>query len=112
MSRPLLVLWLPALLATTAIFLAAGVQDSLPELVTPAGIAALAANPTAALMPGVAPVLIVVEALLALAYLLAAALSYEAFKSNGRGTDGVLAVGLMLAAFSQVLFAVHPGTYS
>ena len=24
----------------------------------------------------------------------------------------MLAVGLMLAAFSQVLFAVHPGTYS
>ena len=110
--RPLLVLWLPAMLATAAVFLAAGLQESLPPLVTPAGMAALRANPVAPLMPGVAPVLIAVEALLGLAYLLAAALSYEAFKRNGRGTDGVLAVGLMLAAFSQVLFAIHPGTYN
>jgi signal transduction histidine kinase len=110
--RPLLVLWLPAMVATAAVFLAAGLQESLPPLVTPAGMAALRANPVAPLMPGVAPVLIAVEALLGLAYLLAAALSYEAFKRNGRGTDGVLAVGLMLAAFSQVLFAIHPGTYN
>ena len=63
-------------------------------------------------MPGAAPLLILVEATSALGYLCAAALSYEAFRRNGRGTDGVLAVGLMLAAFSPVLFAVHPGTYS
>lgn len=110
--RPLLVLWLPAMLATAAVFLAAGAQESLPHMVTTDGIAAIRANPAAPLMPGVAPVLIASEALLALGYLLAAALSYEAFKRNGRGTDGVLALGLMLAAFSQVLFAIHPGTYA
>ena len=110
--QPVLVLWLPAMLATAAAFLAAGVPESLPDLVTPEGLAAMRVNPMAPLMPGVAPALIAIEAVLALAYLLAAALSYEAFKRNGSGTDGVLAVGLMLAAFSQVLFAIHPGTYS
>jgi signal transduction histidine kinase len=110
--RPLLVFWLPAMLATAAVFLAARAQASLPDLVTPDGVAAIQANPTAPLMPGVAPLLITIEAVLALGYLLAAALSYEAFKRNRRGTDGVLAVGLMLAAFSQVLFAIHPGTYA
>ena len=59
-----------------------------------------------------APLLIALEALLAIGYLYAATLSYQAYKRNGHGTDAVLAVGLMLAAFSQVLFAVHPGTYS
>jgi signal transduction histidine kinase len=110
--RPLLVLWLPGLLATTAIFVAAGVPERLPELVSPPGLLQLSTRPTAPLMPGTAPLLIMVEALLALGYLYAAALSYEAYHRNGRGTDGVLAVGLMLAAFSQVLFAIHPGTYS
>ena len=31
--RPVLVLWLPAMLATAAVFLAAGLQESLPPLV-------------------------------------------------------------------------------
>jgi signal transduction histidine kinase len=75
-------------------------------------MAQLETRPTASLMPGTAPLLIAVEALLAIGYLYAAALSYEAYQRNGHGTDGVLAVGLMVAAFSQVLFAVHPGTYS
>jgi signal transduction histidine kinase len=110
--RPLLVLWLPAMLATAAVFLAAGVPERLPELVISPGMTQLSSRPTAPLMPGTAPLLIMVEALLALAYLYAAALSYQAYQRNGRGTDGVLAVGLMLAAFSQVLFAIHPGTYS
>ena len=43
--RPLLVLWLPAMVATAAVFLAAGLQESLPPLVTPAGMAALRAEP-------------------------------------------------------------------
>lgn len=110
--RPLLVLWLPSLLAMAAVFLAAGMPERLPELVAQPGIAQLRSRPTAPLMPGTAPLLIVVEALLALGYLYAAALSYQAWQRNGRGTDGVLSVGLTLAAFSQVLFAVHPGTYS
>ncbi|HKO34739.1 MAG TPA: sensor histidine kinase [Candidatus Limnocylindria bacterium] len=110
--RPLLVLWLPAMLVTAAVFIAAGIPESLPPLITPNGMTALRLDPVASLMPGAAPLLILVEALLALGYLYAAALSYEAFRRNARGTDGVLAVGLMLAAFSQVLFAIHPGTYS
>jgi signal transduction histidine kinase len=110
--RPLLVLWGPSMLITVIVFIAAGLPDQLPDLVQSPGMAQLQGDPTAALMPGTAPLLILVEALLAIGYLYAAALSYQAYQRNGRGTDGVLAVGLMLAAFSQVLFAVHPGTYS
>jgi signal transduction histidine kinase len=109
--RPVLVLWLPAVLATAAVFLAAGLPDWLPELVSPPGLARLRSSPTAPLLPGAAPLLVVIEALLAIGYLYAAALSYQAYQRNGRGTDAVLAVGLMLAAFSQVLFALHPGTF-
>ena len=111
-QRPLLVLWAPSLLITVVVFIAAGVPEQLPELVAPPGIEQLRTNPTASLMPGTAPLLIAVEALLAIGYLYAATLSYQAYKRNGHGTDAVLAVGLMLAAFSQVLFALHPGTYS
>ena len=108
--RPLLVLWGPSLLSGGGLH-RGGRAGALPDWWRlPAWRSS--GQPTAPLMPGAAPLLILVEALLALAYLYAAALSYEAFRRNGRGTDGVLAVGLMLAAFSQVLFAIHPGTYS
>ena len=35
--RPLLVLWLPAMLVTAAVFIAAGVPESLPPLIAPGG---------------------------------------------------------------------------
>jgi signal transduction histidine kinase len=112
LRRPLLTVWLPSVLSVALVILAASFQDRLPTLVSTRALAVMRDDPAAPLMAGEAPLLIICQAILALAYLLAAALSYRAFARNGRGTDGVLAVGLMVAAFSQVLFALHPGTYS
>ena len=111
-GRPVLALWLPSILAVAAVVLATGIQGSLPNLVSVRAMEALRADPSAPLLAGEAPLLIAVEAALAVAYLAAAALSYRAYAQQGRGTDAVLAVGLIVAAFSQVLYAIHPGTYS
>jgi signal transduction histidine kinase len=109
---PLLVLWLPALVTLGTAFLAIGYQDVLPALIGPDGIAALRANPEARLPEGSAAALVLLEVGIGLGYLAASALSYRAYRLNGRATDAVLAVGLVLAAFSQVLFAIHPAAYS
>lgn len=109
---PVLVLWLPALVTTTAAIVALAFQDALPPLITEAGLQSLQADPTRPLTTVEASPLILMEILVALAYLAAAALSYRAYRVNARGTDAVLAVGLLLAAFSQVLFAVYPSAYS
>jgi signal transduction histidine kinase len=108
---PLLVLWVPALLTVGLALLGAAYQDVLPPLITPAGLASLSADPRAALPVGAAGTLALLEITIALGYLAAAALSYRAYRSYARGTDGVLAVGLMLASFSQVLFAIHPAAF-
>jgi signal transduction histidine kinase len=55
---------------------------------------------------------VLLQVLIACVYLAAASLSYRAYRLNRRQTDAVLAVGLMLAAFSQVMFAIHPAAYS
>jgi signal transduction histidine kinase len=110
--RPLLAFWLPSILGLGMVVLATGVQRSLPHLVSPRALEILRVDPSAPLMAGEAPLLIAIEAILAVAFLAAAALSYRAYARGGRGTDAVLAVALVVAAFSQVLFAIHPGTYS
>jgi signal transduction histidine kinase len=109
---PLLVLWFPTLVTIALIIMAAAYQDALPPLISPAGLASLSADPGAALPVGAAAQLALLEIAIGLGYLAAAALSYRAYRAYGRGTDAVLAVGLMLAAFSQVLFAIHPAAFS
>jgi signal transduction histidine kinase len=108
---PLLVLWLPAVVTLGAAVLAAGFQDVLPQLIGPAGLAGLRSNPDARLPEGTAAPLVLLQVAIGLGYLAASALSYRAYRLNGRATDAFLAVGLVLAAFSQVLFAIHPAAY-
>jgi signal transduction histidine kinase len=110
--RPLLALWLPAMLTVLFAVVAAAFQDALPALVTADGLAALRANPESRLPAGTANPLMLVQVAIGLAYLAASTLSYRAYRRNGVATDAVLAVGLVLAAFSQVLFAIHPAAYS
>jgi signal transduction histidine kinase len=109
---PLLVLWLPALLTAGLVVMGIAYQDVLPPLISSAGLASLSADPGARLPVGAAAPLAMLQVAIALGYLAAAALSYRAYRANGRGTDAVLAIGLMLAAFSQVLFAIHPAAFS
>jgi signal transduction histidine kinase len=111
-QTPVLVLWLPAVLTVGAIVLATGVEDNLPALIGPQGLAALRADPAARLPQGTAAPLAMLQVAIGLGYLAASALSYRAYRLNGRATDAVLAMGFVLAAFSQVLFAIHPAAYA
>ena len=109
---PVLTLWVPALLTTALAILAAGFQDALPSLISAAGLESIRTDPGRPLPAGAAGPLILMQIVVALAYLAAAVLSYRAYRANGRGTDAVLTAGFMLATFSQVLFAIHPAAYS
>jgi len=107
-----LVLWLPALAVVGAVVAAAAVQPQLPQLISAEGLAQLRADPAAPIPPGSGPLLVWIQAVIGLAFLAAAALSYRVYRRQGTGTDAVLAIALMVAAFSQVHFAIHPGTYA
>jgi signal transduction histidine kinase len=61
---------------------------------------------------GSAPVLVVVQSMIAATFLVAALLAHRSFRRSGRAADGLLAAGLMVAAFSQVHSAIHPGSYA
>ena len=106
-----LVLWLPTIVVLGLTVLAATVQDGLPALIGSDGLASIHANPELRLPEGTAALLVLLQVAIGLGYLAASALSYRAYRLNGRATDAVLAVGLVLAAFSQVLFAIHPAAY-
>ena len=106
-----LVLWLPGLLVTGFIVGAATVQSRLPALIDPAGLAILRDHPLQPLMAAAGRFQVGSQAIIGVAFLLAAALRYAVFRQSRRGADAFLSIGLVFAAFSQVLFAVHPGTY-
>jgi signal transduction histidine kinase len=108
---PVLVLWLPALVTIGLAVVGAAFQDVLPKLISTPGLASLSADPAMRLPVGAAAPLAALQIAIALGFLAAAALSYRAHRAYGRGTDAVLAVGLMLAAFSGVLFAIHPAAF-
>jgi signal transduction histidine kinase len=112
-SRPAALVVGPALLVLGLMGIATAFQDHLPSLLTEAGLQQLRERPDeplvgAALAPGV----MIVQLLAAAAYLLAAAYSWRLFHRDGRGSEALLAAGLVLAAFSQAHFSIHPGTYT
>ena len=109
---PLLVLCLPAVLVLGVVVVAAGTQDVLPALISPSGLAALRADASVRLPQGSAVALGLLQVAVGLGYLAASTLSYRAYRLKGRQTDAVLGIGLVLAAFSQVLFAIHPAAYA
>lgn len=109
---PVLVLGLPAILVTGAIVAAAAAQPSLPTLLDADALARLSADPTARLVAAGSPLLVTLQVVIGLGFLWAAALAYQVYRRDRRGTDAVLAAGLMVAAFSQVHFAIQPGAYA
>lgn len=109
---PALFLWLPALLVIGVIVVAAAVQPSLPALLNADALARLGADPTARMLTAESPLLVTLQVVIGLGFLWAAALAYQVYRRDRRGTDAFLAIGLMVAAFSQVHFAIHPGTYA
>lgn len=107
-----LLLWLPALLVTGAVVVAATVQPSLPTLLDPEALARLRTDPAARLLAAGSPLLVTLQVVIGLGFLWAAALAYQVYRRDRRGIDAFLAVGLIVAAFSQIHFAIHPGTYA
>jgi signal transduction histidine kinase len=109
---PALVLGLPALLVTATVVLAAAIQPSLPVLLSNAALSALRRDPTAPLLAASGSALIALQALIGLGMLAAAALSYRLYRRDRRRVDAYLAIGFVVAAFSQVHAAIHPGSYA
>jgi signal transduction histidine kinase len=107
-----LVLALPALIVTAAIVVAAAIQPSLPDLLSESALAQLRRDPTSPLVAASGPGLIGLQALIGLAMLAAAALRYQVYRRDRRRVEAYLAVGFIVAAFSQVHAAIHPGSYS
>ena len=101
----------PAGAVVVAIVVFAFMQDQLPQLLSEAGLAQLRERPDQALVRGETVLLIGLQAFFGALYLVASALSYRLFVRDGRPTEALLAVGMVLAAFGQVHFALHPGAY-
>jgi signal transduction histidine kinase len=108
----LLVLWLPALTVVALVAIGATIQGSLPTLLGPAELIALSNDPTAPLVVFGARALLGFQVAIGLAYLVAALLAYRTYRREGRSLDAFLTAGLVIAAFSQVQFAIHPGVYT
>ena len=110
--RPAMVLLGPSAVVLAVLASGALAPHALPQLVPPAVLGGLAADPTAALDPGAAPILAVIQALIGAGFLAAGVLAHRAFRRSGRAADALLAAGLLVAAFSQVHSIIHPGSYS
>ena len=108
----LLVLYAPALVIVGLIVAGAGIQPSLPRLLGPAEMATLRTDPTVPLVVFGARLLLGIQVLIGIGFLGAAALAYQSFRRQQQGLDAFLAIGLIVAAFSQVQFAIHPGVYT
>jgi signal transduction histidine kinase len=109
---PALVLALPALVVTAVIVVAAAAQPLLPQLLDSTAVSALQRNPVEPLLATSGIELIALQAAIGIGFLAAAALSYRLYRRDRRRTDAYLAIGLILAAFSQLHAAIHPGSYA
>ena len=107
-----LVLGLPALVVTAAIVVMAAFQPSLPHLLDGAALAQLRRDPTFPLVSASGPALIALQALIGVGMLGAGALRYRVYRRDRRPVDAYLAIGFVVAAFSQVHAAIHPGSYA
>jgi signal transduction histidine kinase len=106
-----LVLWLPSVLVVGFLVIAATDQPRLPVIIDPGGLQMLRDHPGRPLLAAAGPIHVGLQTAIGVLYLLAAGLAYAVYRRGRRGVDALLAIGLVVAAFSQVQFAVHPGTY-
>ncbi len=110
--RPVLVLVGPMVAIGLLLVVGVATPERLPTLASPAALEAMATNPTRQLPAGVAPVLVLVQSLIGVGFLVAAVLAHRSFRRSARAGDALLAAGLLIAAFSQVHGAIHPGSYA
>ncbi len=107
---PLLLQLGPVIAVLGVIALLPSVESALPELVPPNAFAALGGDGNA--FPGMDPAGLAIQAIVALFYLRGAQLYRELYRQRGRQYAGYLSIALIVAAFSQVHWAILPGIYS
>jgi signal transduction histidine kinase len=110
--RALLVLLGPSALMIAASGLMIVAHEALPPLLDEAALAQLRANPTAPLLAESGPPLILLQAAIGVGFLASALVSYRLWHRDGDAAEVYLAIGFILAAFSQVHSAIHPGSYA
>lgn len=110
--RPAILLVGPAALVALLFVLAAQIQTRLPVLVEPSTLAEMARHPAAALPLGAAWSLVLAQLLVGCGFAAAAVLAHRTWRRKGRAGEALLAAGLMIAAFSQINSAIHPGSYT
>jgi signal transduction histidine kinase len=88
-------------------------RDQLPPLVGTEALDALRVGPTVtSILPGVGLPLLITQIVVGAIYLGAAYLYLRLPPGAGVASTPFLAIGLVIAAFSQVHFALHPGAYA
>lgn len=104
---------LPPLGTLAIIAVAAVTAGSVDRLLTPAAIEHLRTNPDSPLsIATVSSGLLLLQTGIGLVFLAASWFAYRLAMRDGRPADAYLATGLVLAAFSQVHFAVNPGSFA
>ena len=110
--HPVILLVLPAAAVLAILAVGAAAPDRVVELVPADVLRSVASDPTAPLPSGSAPLFLVLHSVVAITFLGAALFEYRAFLRSTRPADALLAAGLLVAAFSQLHSAIHPGSYS
>lgn len=112
-ARATLVGLVPLLVFGALTVLVVGAGSRLPDLIGPEGLARLQADPIVPSgLPGVTPLGAGLQLVGAALFILAAALNVRRYREGGRVGRAYLAIGLILAAFSQLHSAIYPGTYA
>jgi signal transduction histidine kinase len=102
----------PALLLVAALVVGAIVQSSLPAVLGPNEVAQLRAHPEQPILAGAGlETLAIVQMGIGLAFAASGACSYVAYVRQGQLQEAYLSIGLVIAAFSQLHAAIHPGVY-
>jgi signal transduction histidine kinase len=111
-ARPLPVLFvlLGPLVVLAVVFIGLmSVDPTLPAFLGPQGLAALRGDPTAA--PGMTPLGLAAQAVVGIMYIAAAVQYYRIARDPRRAYARYLTLALIVAAFSQVHWAMFPGIY-
>jgi signal transduction histidine kinase len=112
-ARPLsswVVAAVPTVVTLIVIALLPAIEDRLPAILDAAGFAALRGEPGGRL--GMTGVGLLVQAAIAGLYLWGAGLHRQLYRRGNRRYAGYLSIALIVAAFSQLHWAVLPGVYT
>ncbi|NJD28364.1 MAG: sensor histidine kinase [Chloroflexi bacterium] len=112
-ARPLsslVIAAVPTVAIVMVIALLPAIEASLPAIMDEAGFAALRGEPGG--RPGMTPVGLVFQAVIAGLYLWGAGLHRRLYRRGNRRYAGYLSIALIVAAFSQLHWAILPGIYS